>query len=483
LKTYDAAILGAGPAGCCAALRLAGLGHRVALIERARFPRPQVGESLSPGIGNLLDYLGLAPLPEAVGFIQGLPGQIAWNTPAPRPWPSEQRGSVLMVDRARFDAWLLGAARARGVDVLQPARLAAGAVDADGWRLAIRQAEGVLAVRARLLLDTTGRNGHRPYRHHATAAPTLALCARVEAGAFPWETRIEALADGWVWGSPHPDGAYRVMAFVDGATPARIRPAERFACLLRRSRLFGAAAAARIAVRPATAYCDAEPWSLGRIKLGEAAFALDPLSSSGVEKAMRFALQAAVAANTLLREPASAGLARDFYESRLAQAVAAHRRWAADYYASAHWADGQPFWQARARPREFPGGADESAWIGRLRQALGQPAAGLAEKPAPPPLDVDAAWAKPVALCPSLRIVHVPCVVDDRVRLRAAAAHPGLGQPVAFLAGTELVPLLDAVRGAGSLAQLVGLWSAAMPPPAAARLAGWLLNHGVLRLS
>jgi flavin-dependent dehydrogenase len=42
MKTYDAVISGAGPAGCSAALSPARKGYRVLLLEKERFPREMV---------------------------------------------------------------------------------------------------------------------------------------------------------------------------------------------------------------------------------------------------------------------------------------------------------------------------------------------------------------------------------------------------------------------------------------------------------
>ena len=47
-KEYDAVILGGGPAGASAAAVLAEKGRRVVVIEREKFPRYKIGESLIP---------------------------------------------------------------------------------------------------------------------------------------------------------------------------------------------------------------------------------------------------------------------------------------------------------------------------------------------------------------------------------------------------------------------------------------------------
>ena len=47
-QTYDAILIGGGPAGSCASAILAEYGHRVLVLEREKFPRYHIGESLIP---------------------------------------------------------------------------------------------------------------------------------------------------------------------------------------------------------------------------------------------------------------------------------------------------------------------------------------------------------------------------------------------------------------------------------------------------
>ncbi|SVE43774.1 uncharacterized protein METZ01_LOCUS496628, partial [marine metagenome] len=46
--SYDVIVIGAGPAGSSAATILAENGRRVLVLERERFPRYHIGESLIP---------------------------------------------------------------------------------------------------------------------------------------------------------------------------------------------------------------------------------------------------------------------------------------------------------------------------------------------------------------------------------------------------------------------------------------------------
>jgi menaquinone-9 beta-reductase len=66
---YDVVIAGAGPAGSVAATVLARAGARVALIDRARFPRHKLcGDTLNPGVLTTLRRLELAAMAETCGL-------------------------------------------------------------------------------------------------------------------------------------------------------------------------------------------------------------------------------------------------------------------------------------------------------------------------------------------------------------------------------------------------------------------------------
>ena len=56
---YQAIVIGGGPAGAAAARQLARRQRRVLLIERRRFPRFQIGESMLPASNAVFRQLGL----------------------------------------------------------------------------------------------------------------------------------------------------------------------------------------------------------------------------------------------------------------------------------------------------------------------------------------------------------------------------------------------------------------------------------------
>src|SRR5262245_8240839 len=68
LGSWDVVVIGAGPAGSSAATLLARQGHRVLVLEKERFPRYHIGESLIPGCLRVLDALGVREDVERAGF-------------------------------------------------------------------------------------------------------------------------------------------------------------------------------------------------------------------------------------------------------------------------------------------------------------------------------------------------------------------------------------------------------------------------------
>src|SRR2546428_13973937 len=59
IDIYDVAIIGGGPAGSTAATLLACAGRRVLVLERDKFPRFHIGESLLPFSMQTFDRLGV----------------------------------------------------------------------------------------------------------------------------------------------------------------------------------------------------------------------------------------------------------------------------------------------------------------------------------------------------------------------------------------------------------------------------------------
>jgi flavin-dependent dehydrogenase len=75
-EMYDVAIIGGGPAGSTAATLLARAGRRVIVIEREKFPRFHIGESLLPFSLGAFDRLGVREKMDRI-FMPKYGGEIA----------------------------------------------------------------------------------------------------------------------------------------------------------------------------------------------------------------------------------------------------------------------------------------------------------------------------------------------------------------------------------------------------------------------
>ena len=451
--SVDVLVVGGGPAGSTLATRLAQLGHEVALVERAAFPRSRLGESLTPGVLPLLRCTGADVPVELAGFPRVDRVLVGWDGPARERRDEGAQG--LLVDRGQFDLLLLEHARSLGVRVLQPAAVADRRHDGNRWQLVAGRNGCTTRIDASLLADAAGRSRGLPGRREPAGCRTVCLYGYWRGFRGRVLPRIEALADAWCWRVPLPDGLVNLLVFVD---PDRIRDSGAMnACydeLVRSSGLtLGRPThlAGPVRAADATPYLDRDSVSVSTVKVGDAGVAIDPISSSGVQRAVQTALAGAVVVNTLLRRPAATDVACRVYRDSLARASDRHRLWAAGHYTSASRSG--DFWMRRSgsRPSERPAAARS-------------------------PFELEV----PFQLSPRARVVDVPCAAGDFVELHAAVTHPRLDDAVAYLGGWELAPLLRrAVRGRTGR-ELVDSWSALVPRDVGLAIGRWLAHNEIL---
>ncbi|HEY0037844.1 MAG TPA: hypothetical protein VGB66_14205, partial [Longimicrobium sp.] len=296
------AVVGAGPAGCAAALTVRRYlpEMRVALVSAPAGEGPAAGETLSPGVLPLLEYLGLRGEFLDAGHLPAGGTASAWGSPhvVDRSYLFTGRGTGWHLDRARFDAWMLGRAEAAGAIVVHGRALAPGAGrSASGWRL---EMEGGGTLEARAVVDATGRpaqfarrQGVRPRRDDALVAEIRWFVdhepRRVSEGAL-----VETVPDGWWYTASLPDGRAVAMFMTDSdllrqsawearleGAPATVRRVERWR------------AAGETAVRAANSQLSPVVAGDGWVAAGDAAAAFDPISALGIGFALRSGMEAA----------------------------------------------------------------------------------------------------------------------------------------------------------------------------------------------
>ena len=352
LGRSSVAVVGAGPAGVSAGRALAALGHRVVLVHRRR--RSSGVEGVSE---RAMEALRLAGCEEALaGLGPALPRVSTWDG---RSVPS---GAEHLVDRSRLDEALRRDAARGGVACVEG--------HCDGWqegehacRLFLRPKVGeALAGEVAFVVDARGRAAPVDRASSARGAATTALSRSWRAPGALRGSALASFARGWCWLAAPNAGAAFLQLFVSSESfdPSRHRLQEVYEALVRevpeaRGWLDGASPRSAVGARDATPVLAGGAASPRSLRIGDAAFAVDPLSGQGLFEAVASALAAAPVVNTLLRRAADRGLAEEFHRERIEDTFLRLARAGRDAYrAETRWGD-EPFWIARrAWPDDEP---------------------------------------------------------------------------------------------------------------------------------
>ncbi len=367
----DIIIIGGGPGGSTAAALLARHGSRVTLLERERFPRDHVGESLLPASMPILRQLGVLHQIEAARFPKKYGATMLWGAD-PEPWTwrfAETNRSyphAYQVWRPTFDKILLDNARSLGVDVREESAVTRPMLEAD--RVAgveYRAPDGsARSMRADWVIDASGQAAIlgralnlRQWDPHFR---NMALYAYFDgASRLPEPDSanifIESYQRGWTWNIPLAGGKASVGAVVDsergqrGITERGVHDyyMEQLHSAARTARMI---ADARLIAPPRVvkdwSYTSARMIGDGWILVGDAACFIDPLFSSGVHLAMMSALMAAAYIRAVTADPTMRQSAARLYQ-RLYRKEYGHFRELARLFYSSNRTVESYFWEAR----------------------------------------------------------------------------------------------------------------------------------------
>lgn len=191
MEEFDAAIIGAGPAGAAAALSLASKGYRVVLIDKEKFPREKLcGDFINPVNWPILRELGVDKdiLSSEHDKITAFRITACSGEHAEARLPAQDCGPDfgLGLSRSSFDFALLRKAEHNGAAVLQGCRVKSLTRESQGWRLVLDHEPGVAEIRAAALIGADGRNSWLAHRLGSTSA------AEMQGRSLGFQIRLEA---------------------------------------------------------------------------------------------------------------------------------------------------------------------------------------------------------------------------------------------------------------------------------------------------
>jgi len=162
-RDAEAIVVGGGPAGSAFATQLAEAGHRVVLLDKARFPRHKAcSEYINPSGTNLLERLGVldeimnAGADRMEAMIVHAPNGDRFTANYEKTEPGR---AALGLSRYRLDHILLERAKAAGVDVIERAHVRS-VIREDGRALGVEVTiDGTReSLRASLIVGADGHN-------------------------------------------------------------------------------------------------------------------------------------------------------------------------------------------------------------------------------------------------------------------------------------------------------------------------------------
>ena len=333
---FDVIVIGGGPAGATTAALLAQRGRRVLVLDRERFPRYHVGESLIPGFMLPMEELGLTERMEAKGFERKYGGTLVWgNNEIPWNFSFSTGGRIpysYHTRRADLDTMILDRARELGVTVVEEATVK-DTVEENGRVVgvtyALRGLPGINEARASLVIDASGQarvigrrysevNWHDQLQNVAVWT-YFDGCDRLPGDEWS-NILIEGIKDGWFWGIPIDKRVFSVGYVTRSATASAsdasmedLFTSELAQTTKLKELLKNAHQSAGYRTARDWSYTNERFYGNGWVLVGDAAAFVDPLFSTGVALATMAGSTLSKIVDTILEHPEIEEKALDRY--------------------------------------------------------------------------------------------------------------------------------------------------------------------------